>query len=174
MNRDTAIGLLRRTRLPITVPSTSVKEETDVTAGTDSHPDDPLTFCECGHQPRPTSRMQLLLVAAHRYRAHPPHGGSWHQPPGIGWYAPGQQRQTAHAPCAFADLDGVLARVRRLPRADRRTGSPARRAAGSGAARASGTAVRARRPGPVLSSAPAARSGRSRRRRGRRGKPCDQ
>jgi hypothetical protein len=52
------------------------------------------------------------------------------------------------APCAFADLDGVLARVLRLPRADRRTGSPARRAAESRAARASGTAARARRPGP--------------------------
>jgi hypothetical protein len=52
------------------------------------------------------------------------------------------------APCAFADLDGVLARVLRSPRADRRAGSPARRAAGSRAARASGTAARARRPGP--------------------------
>jgi hypothetical protein len=38
------------------------------------------------------------------------------------------------APCAFADLDGVLARVLRSPRAGRRTGSPGRRAAGSGAA----------------------------------------
>ena len=52
------------------------------------------------------------------------------------------------APCAFADLDGVLARVLRSPRADRRTGSPAHRAAESRAARASGTAARARRPGP--------------------------
>jgi len=52
------------------------------------------------------------------------------------------------APCAFADLDGVLARVLRSPRVDRRTGSPARRAAESRAARASGTAAYARRSGP--------------------------
>jgi hypothetical protein len=35
-------------------------------------------------------------VAAHRRRAHPPHGGSQHQSPGIGWSAPGHLRQTAH------------------------------------------------------------------------------
>ena len=52
------------------------------------------------------------------------------------------------APCSFADLDGVLARVLRSPRADCRAGSPARRAAESRAARASGTAAHARRPGP--------------------------
>ena len=34
-------------------------------------------------------------VAAHRRRAHPPHGGSQHQSPGIGWSAPGRLRQTA-------------------------------------------------------------------------------
>jgi hypothetical protein len=41
MNRDIAIGLLRRTGLPLTAPGTPVKEETGVTAGTASHPDDP-------------------------------------------------------------------------------------------------------------------------------------
>ena len=60
-------------------------------------------------------------------------------------------------------LTAFWPRVLRSPRADRRAGSLARRAAGSTIARASGTAAHARRPGPVLSSVPTA-AGRSRQR----------
>jgi hypothetical protein len=41
MNRDTAIGLLRRTRFTYHRAKYFSKEEIDVTAGTDSHPNDP-------------------------------------------------------------------------------------------------------------------------------------
>jgi hypothetical protein len=41
MNRDTAIAFGDAPDLPITAPSTSVKADTGMTAGTDSHPDDP-------------------------------------------------------------------------------------------------------------------------------------
>jgi hypothetical protein len=59
-----------------------------------------LTFCWRGRQALGRGHgCRCFPVAAHRYRAHPPHGGSASLP-GIGWSAPGQLRQTAHMQAA--------------------------------------------------------------------------
>ena len=78
------------------------------------------------------------------------------------------------APCVFADLDGVVPPYPALAS----SGPPGWIASASGGRiqgrpRASGTAVRAWRPGASYPRC-LQRSGRSRQCRGRRGKPCDQ
>lgn len=56
-----------------------------------------LTFCECGHQALGRRHgCRYVPRSCSPPRAHPPHGGSQHQSPGIGWSAPGHLRQTAH------------------------------------------------------------------------------